>query len=46
MRMSKMFYNQGSLYYSRLRSKNDRLKRDEVLVRNMARADKRGNKNE
>ena len=46
MRMPKMFYNQGSLYYPRLRSKNDRLKRDEVLVRNMARADKGDNRNE
>ena len=40
--MSSFFLNKKR----RLRSKNDRLKRDDFLGINMARADKRGNKNE
>ncbi len=40
--MSSFFLNKKP----RLRVKNDRLKKDDVLVRNMARADKGDKKNE
>ncbi len=40
--MSSFFLNKKR----RLRDKNDRLKKDKSLVRNMARADKGDNKNE